>query len=110
MWTSSAKFANWDFMALCCCFPAEDDDTKEAPSSKKRSPAVGNKGKPATEKPKAPKTKWQKIDKFLFGWASSTFKINGKKLMPHNAVLWRFMVSMLSMQHWLYIQYYLGYI
>lgn len=49
---------------------------------------------------------WTVIDKSykalykrILGWAHTKFKINGKKLLPHDAVIWKFMVSLVWHQH-----------
>ncbi|KAF8055488.1 tmcC [Scenedesmus sp. PABB004] len=69
---------------------AEDD----GPS--RRQKLAAGRGKPgALAGHKAPRSRWAGVGKFLFGWASTTFKINGKKLVPHSGVLWRFMVPLL---------------
>eukprot|EP00883_Tetradesmus_obliquus_P002715 jgi/Sobl393_1/12921/SZX78204.1 len=69
----------------------EDDVTGGARKKGAASKAGGAKG--GSHKP--PKSAWQRASKLLFGWANTTFKVNGKKLLPHNAVLWRFMVPLL---------------
>lgn len=82
-----------------CHSPADDEDAKKAikvakdklPTSSGRTKA---RGRDKSSVDKQPKTLLQKINFFLFGWADSTFKVNGKKLMPHNVMLWRFMVSL----------------
>jgi hypothetical protein len=77
--------------AACClslALPAEDDAT----GGTKKKGAAGKGGAKGGGAHKPPKSRWQQLSKLLFGWASTTFKVNGKKLLPHNAVLWRFMV------------------
>jgi hypothetical protein len=73
---------------ISACPPAED---YPAGGAKKKGAAGKAGAKAGAHKP--PKSAWQRASKLLFGWTNSTFKVNGKKLLPHNAVLWRFMVS-----------------
>jgi hypothetical protein len=70
-------------------YPPAEDDAAGGAKKKGAASKAGAKG-PGHAKP--PKTFWQRANKLLFSWTSSTFKVNGKKLLPHNAVLWRFMV------------------
>jgi len=37
----------------------------------------------------------QKLNKALFGWMTSTMKINGKKLVPNNSMVLRFIIPLL---------------
>jgi hypothetical protein len=77
---------------VTCCLPptllAEDD----AIGGAKKKGAAGKAGAKGGSSHKPPKSRWQRLSKVLFGWTNSTFKVNGKKLLPHNAVLWKFMV------------------
>lgn len=74
---------------LLCWFAAS-----EGGEGKKKLTGAGGKGGKSTggAAHKTPKTRWQQLNKLLFGWANTTFKINGKKLVPHSAVILKFMV------------------
>jgi hypothetical protein len=80
---------------LCLTLLAEDDATGGA----KKKGAAGKAGAKGGGSHKPPKSRWQRLSKVLFGWTNSTFKVNGKKLLPHNAVLWKFMVRHTAWWH-----------
>jgi hypothetical protein len=46
----------------------------------------------AAAKKKPKKSLWARTSKVLFGWARTTHKVNGKKLLPHTNFLWSYMV------------------
>lgn len=73
-----------------------DDDARTKKSKKKSRAAVekekANLAQQVADASKTHKTRWARINKFLFGWINTTYKINGKRLIPHNHILWRIMV------------------
>jgi hypothetical protein len=84
---------------LLPCHHADDDSvpTTGGKAGKGGKSAAGAKGGAAaaatTGTKRKAKSTWQRAHKLLFGWMSATFKVNGKKLLPHTAFLWRFMVG-----------------
>jgi len=73
----------------------EDDAPSGAAKKKKGLTSLSKAGaaSAALAGKKKAKTMWQRMTKFLFSWARTTFKVNGKKLLPHTTFLWRYMVS-----------------
>jgi hypothetical protein len=72
----------------------DDEDAPTAGAAKRKGGAKGGAtgaGGAGSSKKKA-KTMMQRLNKFLFSWARTTHKVNGKKLLPHTQFLWRYMV------------------
>lgn len=87
-------------LLLPVLLPAGDDDDAPVTASKKKGGAGGKSGASAGAggaggagaKKKVAKSVWSRVQKFLFGWARTTLKVNGKKLLPYTTFLWRYMV------------------
>lgn len=67
-------------------------------SAREKEPAASTKGKPSRKPALTGFARVQKVAfKYLFGWLDPKFKRNGKKLIADNQVVFKFMVSYLSL-------------
>ena len=84
-------------MLLICLGDAEDGERPDKAKSKGRDGKGGKSKKSAAEIKAAAKrarhaTLSYRLHKKVFGWMEGKFKINGKKLVPNDYVIWKFMV------------------
>lgn len=81
-----------------CCRADEDEDGKArrrgAKPSGKAGGASGSGAGAAGAAKKQPKTWYQKAWRLLTGWMASVVRLNGKKLLPSNAVVVRMMAPL----------------